>query len=307
MIRTLRYRVYGAMEDDYTRGQWVFDYREDPRTPRRDGVPYGPWLTRGSGDYVVTVAWNTVFTCPRAVPVHGIVSREHPSGLTEWAAVLNGWPQLRWAGPRMTWTHSAVSPWNPILAQWLNEDRPGYPSWRVNHDAWTGDAILAGRKPSGYFGIRPRRKQSAAVEALRTAGFDVGRIGRQRLSSCCWAAAPGALCDHISHEDLQALADEYRRVLLAFGLCPGIADAIEADLHDYAHTSVMDLAIGHETVPSVICGLVLGYPPEVTAGDIMRCEWRPDETGGYTENGAFDEKARSVVGPAAAPAGEPAS
>ncbi|MGH8919611.1 MAG: hypothetical protein ACRDZY_00335 [Acidimicrobiales bacterium] len=77
---------------------------------------------------------------------------------------------------------------------------------------------------------------------------------------------PGKLGDHF---DLEALAAEYRRVLPA-----ELGEPAAAALTRSARLEVLDLAVNHEAVPEVLCGLVLGYPPEVTAGMILtRDHW----------------------------------
>lgn len=249
---------------------WVRVLAPDDREPARprQRVFRGPWLDGNQ-------------------PAHGLYTRPLADGivpgLTEWVVALNGWPGERWAGPAMAWSHPLVSFWNPILAQGSDADRGG----RIDHERWTADAIATGAKAGGYFGIRPRRAQREWVRTHRDV-LAVGRIGAQRLSNCCFAAQPGTLADAYGWDALVSLADEYHRVFLAAGVAE-LADDTEAAIHDHAATQLLQLVANHEEVPPVVCGLALGYPPEVTAGGLLHDRIHDGRAclAGYFEAGAL--------------------
>lgn len=223
---------------------WVLDleHRDDPRTPDRleSGRP-GPWRdTAGQ-------------------PAHGIYHRPAVDGLTDWAAGVNGWMTWRWTGPRMLWRSELVSPWNPILAQSLHLDELSWSTPDLDDpELWTAEALTAGWKTGGYFGL-PRRQMRTWSTAAEAAGLVVHLHRRGRWG---FAAQPGRLGDRF---DLDGLAAEYRRVLPA-----DLGEQAAAALAEHAQTELVTAGECHEEVPEVVCGLALGYPPEVTAGMLLR-------------------------------------
>ncbi len=262
------------------------DDRTDPRRPHTPDPRlrrHGPWLIN---DHAADPELAN-----RRAPAHGIYFREHHCGLTEWAAAWHGWPMFRWAGPRIHWTHPLVSPWNPILAQELTEDRAGYPHWPGDWEWWTARALCQGRKAGGYFGISPRREQRRWVAEHRDR-LAIARIGGQRLSTCCYAAQRGTLTQ-VYDDTLDALSAEYRRVFTAAGASE-LAEDAEVDLTGHAHARLLDLAVNHEDVPAVVRGLALGYPPEVTAGTMLHRRAHPQERA-YAECGAWCERTQAVT------------
>jgi hypothetical protein len=245
---------------------WTPIDRADPRQPTRfeaDVRTPGPWCT------------------PGGPPMHGIVERDRADGLVDWAAVLHGWCLWRWAGPRMDPVLTPagdpsplISVWNPILAQDLAFAgmRELGLSWPVDCDDWTAEAILRGWKTGATFSLPPRSMRAWRADA-RDAGLAVRRTprgwwvlaGRGDTAS---AAQPGTLTDHL---DLAALTAQYTRVLPA-----GLAADIAADLTANADRPLLSLVDEHEEVGYATCGLVLGYPPEVTAGVLLRSCTRHD-------------------------------
>jgi hypothetical protein len=251
---------------------WTLDpaHVDDPRTPAPGEPdtwriwlspwwsPSGPWRDRGE-------------------PAHGIYHRPAADGLTDWATAVDGWMIWRWSGPRMNWTSPLVSPWNPILAQSLTLDElggraPDLGDW----EQWTADAVLAGRKPAGYFGIRPRHRMRRWVDQALGAGLRVNfRMAR------CWAfaARPGTLGEHF---DLGALAAEYQRVLPS-----ALGDQTAAALTAAAGLDVLTAAEQHEQQHEAVCCLALGYPPEVTAGLLLAEAHRAEHLPEAAEYGAW--------------------
>lgn len=252
--RTLASRLTGPATG------WTPVDQDDPRQPARfeaDVRTPGPWCA------------------PGGQPMHGIVERDRADGLVDRAAVLHGWCLWRWAGPRMDPVltpgenpSSLISVWNPVLAQDLVFDglRELGLSWPVDCDAWTAEALLRGWKTGGMFSL-PLRPMRAWQTDARDAGLVVRHAprgwwvlaGRGDTAS---AAQPGTLARHF---DLAALADQYRRVLPA-----GLAGEVAADLTANADRPLLSLVDEHEEVGYATCGLVLGYPPEVTAGVLLR-------------------------------------
>jgi hypothetical protein len=258
---------------------WTLDpvYADDPRTPE-PGRP-DSWLTRLDPFQTSSGPWR-----PEDRPAHGIYCRPAGGGLTDWAAAVDGWMIWRWSGPRMHWTSPLVSPWNPILSRSLTLDElafhaPDLGDW----ERWIAEAILTGRKPAGYFAIRPRRDMLRWVETARAAGIVV----RFHIRGCwAFAAQPGSLGEQF---DLAALAAEYRRVLPA-----ELAEAQLAELPDVAEQDVLTTAENFENHSAVVCGLALGYPPEVTAGLLLASRHRARHTLVPAEYGAYCPRCQRI-------------
>jgi hypothetical protein len=251
---------------------WTLDpaHVDDPRTPER-GSP-DTWWTRLNPWWSNSGPWQD-----NGAPAHGIYHRPATGGLTDWAAAVDGWMIWRWSGPRMHWRSPLVSPWNPILAQSLTLDElggrvPDLGDW----ERWTADAVAAGQKAAGYFGIRPRREMRDRVDAARAAGLAVNFRPRG-----CWAfaAQPGTLGHHF---DLAALAAEYQRVLPA-----GLASQAATAIITAADFDVLTAAEQHEEHHEAVCGIALGYPPEVTAGLLLSAGHRADHRPEAAEYGAW--------------------
>ncbi|SFW11393.1 hypothetical protein [Amycolatopsis australiensis] len=244
---------------------------DDPRTPEPGRSD--TWLARLNPLQSAAGPWRS-----GGRPAHGIYCRPAAvDGLTDWAAAVDGCLIWRWSGPRMRWQSPLVSPWNPILAQARTLDDLGFRAPDLGDwNRFTAEAILSGRKPGGYFGIRPRRDMRRWVEAARTAGIVV-----QFHARGCWAyaAQPGTLGDHF---DLPALATEYRRVLPA-----ELAAEQVAELATLADLDLLTAAENHETYSVAIGGLALGYPPEVTAGLILARRHRAGHLPQALEYGAY--------------------
>jgi len=100
--------------------------------------------------------------------------------------------------------------------------------------------------------------------------------------------------DLVSEHWLAELAREYERVFVAAG-APDLAEAVASDFAEHAHVRLIELAVDHEEVPEVICGLALGYPPEVTAGSMLHRRAHPDEWGNSAEYGAWCEHSPAVA------------
>lgn len=252
--RTLANRLTG------TSTGWTPVDQVDPRQPTRfeaDVRSPGPWCT------------------PGGQPMHGIVERARADGLLDRAAVLHGWCLWRWAGPRMDPVLTPdgnpsplISVWNPVLAQDLvfGGMRELRLSWPMDCDDWTAEALLRGWKTGGTFSLPPQSMRAWRADA-RDVGLAVRHTprgwwvlaGRGDTAS---AAQPGTLARHF---DLAALADQYQRVLPA-----GLAAEVAADLTANADRPLLSLVDEHEEVGYATGGLVLGYPPEVTAGVLLR-------------------------------------
>lgn len=229
-------------------GDWtavgVDDTRCPPRRPSRRGA--GP----------LTLANR---------PMHGLYERDRTDGLIDWIAVCHGWCLWRWAGPRMDVVRTPtgqpsplISAWNPILGQGLvlhSLDWLGL-GWPVDPDPWTAEAVLSGRKTGGYFGLSHRDRARWRAEAS-AAGIAARPLGRRGLM----AANAGTLGDHF---DLASLADSYRSVLPA-----ELADQVSDELLAVAGMPLIEAVERHEEVGYAVCGLALGYPPEVTAGVLL--------------------------------------
>jgi hypothetical protein len=235
-LRRLQRRVVHPRDLD----GWTPVRAVDPRTPAR------PANRRGAGPWV-----------EGGRPAHGLYERPHSTGMADWAAAYHGRMLWRWRGPRMDWTSPLVSPWNPLLAQQLVLDQFDWCglSWGVDSEEWTGAAVLAGHKTGGYFGLRPRPRMHEWVARARQAGIAV-EFYRDR----CWAFAAQAGTVGATF-DLLALATEYMRVLPA-----PLGRKVGRELLDHADVPLLTAAVHHEDYPEAVCGLALGYPPEVTAG-----------------------------------------
>lgn len=241
---------------------WTAVEDGDPRTPAaetgRRGA--GPWVVDGR----------------RA---HGLYERPHPSGMVDWAAAYRGWMLWRWRGPRMYWLSPLVSCWNPILAQDLVLDELDWfvLCWPDDADEWTAAAILEGRKTAGYFKLQPRARMRAWLAEARDAGLEVEPI--RHSFGAVFAARAGSLGGTF---DLAGLGDEYRRVL------PGaMGEQAARDLVEHAGLPLIRAAVDHERYPEVVCGLALGYPPEVTAGLLASEEHRRTHPPEGAEFGAY--------------------
>jgi hypothetical protein len=240
---------------------WTPVADDDPRTPepetRRGGA--GPWVVDGR-------------------PAQGLHERPHPSGMVDWAAAYHGWMLWRWRGLRMNWSSPLVSPWNPILAQDLVLDELDWSGvcWPEDFEEWTAGAILQGRKTGGYFALRPRSRMKSWVRHARVAGIEV-----EFYEARCWAfaAQSGTLGERF---DLAALAGEYVRVL------PGeTGEQAARELLEHANVPLIRAAVQHEQYPWPVCGLALGYPPEVTAGLLATREHRMEHRPEGAEFGAY--------------------
>src|SRR5690606_11298608 len=84
---------------------------------------------------------------------------------------------------------------------------------------------------------------------------------------------------------LRALADEYRRVLSEYGAQREWIDEVVDPLAEYQDAPLLHLLMGLDGTPLVIKGLPLGYPPEVTAGNLLHCRVTQCEAC-YAEGGA---------------------
>jgi hypothetical protein len=226
-------------------GGWMHVDDGDPRTPApaRGRERVGPWVISGR-------------------PAHGLYERPHVSGLVDWSAAYNGWMLWRWRGLRMRWRSPLVSLWNPILAQQLVLDELGWSGvyWPDDADDWTADALLGHRKAGGGVRLRPRRRMRAWIAEARAAGLAVVRIPYS--FGAVTAAQEGTLG---SNFDLPGLAAEYARVLPG-----GIGEEAARDVLRHADVPLITAALDHEEYPLPVCGLALGYPPEVTAGVLAR-------------------------------------
>lgn len=251
---------------------WTLDpaHADDPRIPD-PGEP-DTWRIRLSLWWSASGPWRD-----NGEPAHGIYHRPAADGLTDWAAAVDGWMIWRWSGPRMNWTSPLVSPWNPILAQSLTLDElggraPDLGDW----EHWTIEAIRTGCKTGGYFGIRPRREMRRQVEVARAAGIVVNFRPRG-----CWAfaAQPGTLGQNF---DLAELAAEYKRVLP-----PDLAVQTATALTAAADLDVLTAGEQHEEHHEAVCGLALGYPPEVTAGLLLTAAHRAVHPPEAAEYGAW--------------------
>lgn len=203
-------------------------------------------------------------TLDGASPAHGVLYRD-TDNWREFAVVMDGWMLWRSRGPRMQPvlgpagnTSTLISHANPVLAQPLRLGWcPSGASWRLDHDAWTAEAIARGRKPAGYFSLGARRNRAWRDTAERS-GLTVAAARRHRYLHASQCAAVGELFD------LAALAAEYQRVL------PGsLGCAAARALQQARSLSVLEVCRNHEAHHPAVTGLVLGYPPEVTAGHLL--------------------------------------
>lgn len=197
-------------------------------------------------------------------PAHGVLYRDTHT-LRECAVVMDGWMLWRSRGPHMqpvldpTGNPSAlISHANPVLAQPLRLGWcPSGARWRLDPDAWTAEAITRGQKPAGYFSLGARRNRAWQDTAERH-GLTVAAAHRHRYLHASHRAAVGELFD------LDTLAAEYQRVLPHQLGC----DAARA-LQQARNLSALEVCRDHESHHPAVTGLVLGYPPETTAGHLL--------------------------------------
>lgn len=199
-------------------------------------------------------------------PMHGLYQRpagdEQLADQVDGMAVLNGWRCGRWRGPAglATWTSPLVSYWNPLLAQ--GNGRLSAFRW-LDHDAYSADALLGGWKPYAYLSCS--RGQARDIAARAAAGPLGVAVSRRR-----WGGIDLARTEPLGllFPDLGGLLRAYHRVLpepvfdaevLPVG---AMTDCTPADFVDRFD----ELEAG----PAALLGLVLGYPPLVTAGFLLR-------------------------------------
>ncbi|QYN41033.1 hypothetical protein K1T35_47685 (plasmid) [Pseudonocardia sp. DSM 110487] len=237
-----------ASHEAYLEQGWVQE-RGDPREPARD-EQMPPQLAHG-------IYRRAGYRIPGTAA--------EVTALCEWVAVADGRAAFRWAGPRLGWSHPLISPWNPILAQHLTFDHlVGHWVW-PDEDAWIGEAIVAGRKPAGYF---------AGVDATwaaraEDAGIEVrlSRTGFRRIRAR--AARAGTLAQVYGQAALEDLVGEYRRVLADHGASPAWVAGLVDPILEHQDVPLSQLLEELNSNPFPVNGLTLGYPPEVTAGSLL--------------------------------------
>lgn len=182
-------------------------------------------------------------------------------------AVLNGWRCGYWRGPATlaAWTSPLVSHWNPLLAQ--GDGRLSVCS-RVDHDEWTADAVLGGWKPYGYLSCSRRFAREVRARAADAPfGVAVSRYSHGGIS----LARTATLAELYRQDRLLELFHAYAAALpfesyaVEVRALPGLTvTRSPADFLD--HDGFAELEQG----PLPLMGLVLGYPPLVTAGWLQR-------------------------------------
>jgi hypothetical protein len=230
-------------------GSWQpVDAGDPPGLPEQwRGVP-GPWRAQGQ-------------------PMHGLYARPaddvelvHPH---DGMAVLNGWRCGFWRGPAAlaTWTSPLVSYWNPLLAQ--GDGRLSVCS-RVDYDEWTADAVLGGWKPYGYlsctrrFAREVRARATDAPFEVDVSDYHHGGISLARTAYL-----------RELYPNLRQLLDAYAAVLPFESYQREVATLGGFDL-DSCPADFLDDFAALENGPLARLGLVLGYPPLVTAGCLQR-------------------------------------
>ncbi|HKT04754.1 MAG TPA: hypothetical protein VJT31_35010 [Rugosimonospora sp.] len=184
-------------------------------------------------------------------------------------AVLNGWRGGAWRGPAVMarWQSPLVSYWNPILAQ--GSGRVGVREW-IDHDQHTADAVLGGFKPYGYLQCTPSQAEQLTQRAA-AAPFDVVVSGYEpdpQAEGTGWVTVARADTLGDLFPNLGGLIDAYQVALPA-----EVFEREVLPLHDATGVSPADFLddfLALENGPDPLLGLVLGYPPLVTAGAMLR-------------------------------------
>jgi hypothetical protein len=212
------------------------------------GVP-GPWRHAGK-------------------PMHGLYERPASDtelvGQLDGMAVLNGWRAGYWRGPATVaaWSSPLVSYWNPLLAQ--GDGRLSACYW-VDDDDWTAEAVLTGWKPFGSLSCS--RSYAREVRARATDApfrIDVSDYGRDGIS----LARTASLSE--LYPSLPQLLQAYAAVL-PFEVYQSEVASLGGIDRDSRPADFLDDGFAVlEEGPLARLGLVLGYPPLVTAGWLQR-------------------------------------
>jgi hypothetical protein len=230
-------------------GSWqLSDDTDPPGLPEHwRGVP-GPWRAEGR-------------------PMHGLYTRPATDvGLDDQLdgmAVLHGWRAGYWRGPAALagWSSPLVSYWNPLLAQ---GDGKLSATTRLDHDDWTAEAVLAGVKPYGYLSCGRRYAREVRARAADTAfpievsDYSCGGISLARTESLAEL-----------YPNLPQLLHAYAAVLPFESYQREVTPLGGIDRHARP-VDFLDDFTALENGPLARCGLVLGYPPLVTAGWLQR-------------------------------------
>jgi hypothetical protein len=229
-------------------GSWqLLDAGDPPGLPGRwRGLP-GPWRAEGR-------------------PMHGLYTRPATDILVDQLdgmAVLNGWRAGFWRGPAALagWTSPLVSYWNPLLAQ---GDGKLSTAGRLDHNKWTADAVLGGWKP--YGGLSCSRRYAGEVRSRAIdAPFEIDVSDYHRGGiTLARTAYLGEL-----YPNLQQLLDAYAAVLPFETYHREVAPLAGVD-RTICLADFLDDFAELENGPLARLGLVLGYPPLVTAGWLQR-------------------------------------
>jgi hypothetical protein len=250
-------------------GSWqLVDDTDPPGLPAGwRGVP-GPWRRDGE-------------------PMHGLYSRaaNDPELVDQLdgMAVLNGWRAGFWRGPAAlaTWSSPLVSYWHPLLAQ--GDGRLG-PCAHVDHNRWTAEAVLGGWKPYGYLSCGRRYAREVRARAA-DAPFPVDVSGYSRGGIAL--ARTAYLAELYPH--IEQLLAAYRRVL-PFETYHREVDSLAHVDWRVRPADFLDDFGELEGGPLARLGLVLGYPPLVTAG------WLQRPAGMWAERGSLPPATWSPAG-----------
>jgi hypothetical protein len=245
-------------------GSWQLVDADDPADLPDSwrGVP-GPWRQDGT-------------------PMHGLYARPAAdAGLLDQLdgmAVLHGWRAGFWRGPAALagWSSPLVSYWNPLLAQ--GDGRFSIAS-RVDHDVWTAAAVISGIKPYGYLSCSRRfaaEVRARAVDApfgIAVSDYSNGGIDLARTATLAqlFPQLPQLLTAYAGALPFVSYARDVRPL--------GEAAATVSPADFLGQAGFLALESG----PLAVLGLVLGYPPLVTAG------WLQRPAGMWVERGSLPE------------------
>lgn len=249
---------------------------DDLRTAPRWNVRTGTWqLSDGRDPAGLPVRWRATpgRWWRRCRPMHGVYHRpaadpQLPDQL-DGMAVLNGWRCGFWRGPAAmaAWRSPLISYWNPILAQ--GSGRLNLTS-SLDWDQYTADAVLGGFKPYGYLLCTAEQdKQLAARAAAAPFGVAVSDYDPDpHVEGSGWVTLART-------EPLDELVPDIGGLLRAYhAALPAELFEEEAlplgSVTDWRPADFLDDFEVIERGPSAILGLILGYPPLVTAGALLR-------------------------------------
>ncbi|MEV0732401.1 hypothetical protein [Polymorphospora sp. NPDC050346] len=208
------------------------------------GMP-GPWRQQGR-------PMQGIYTRPAADPVPGQI---------DGMAVLNGWHCQSWRGPEaMTeWTHPLVSYWQPVMAQ--GNAQVGWRAY-MNPDAYVVNAVATGRKPAGY----AETNLDGYRRVLNRLAWSDQRVATTYNDGVLYLGSTLTLADLYGPDHLARLMGMYHQVL-----DDDVWHRQVLPISNYLDARLIDLiATRLDGLPLPVRALVLGYPPLVTAGWLLR-------------------------------------